>query len=339
MRPTTPGLACGIVAAVLATGAAGSGWPTDPHIHSVASDSASSDVTGTAVQSIAERGGRVGLVHTRREFPHLRAVTPGLRSDPAAIARPTAGLPDNGLSANTLGIPEIALAAYRNAELAMAATTPGCGVTWHLLAGIGRIESGHANGGSTDSAGTTITPILGPALDGTLPGNEIIAAGDNAFVRAVGPMQFLPSTWTHYAADGNGDGIADPNNVFDAALGAAQYLCSGNLDLRDAAAELRAVLRYNNSMSYASDVLSWSATYAGGVHQSGPATLPGFTPEVADVAPTQPVPTETTSEPVQPTAPSTIEPLTPSPEPPTITIPGLPPIPCGIFCPPPVSAP
>ena len=80
-------------------------------------------------------------------------------------------------------------------------------------------------------------PIYGPALDGTLPGNEVIvqsSVGNRVtYARAMGPMQFLPGTWARYAADGDGDGIADPQNLFDATLAAARYLCSGGLNLRD----------------------------------------------------------------------------------------------------------
>lgn len=41
------------------------------------------------------------------------------------------------------------------------------------------------------------------------------------YARALGPMQFLPGTWSRYAADGDGDGKADVQNVFDASLAAA----------------------------------------------------------------------------------------------------------------------
>ncbi|NKU14875.1 lytic transglycosylase [Rhodococcus hoagii] len=170
-----------------------------------------------------------------------------------------------------LGIPEIVLNAYRSAELAMAGTQPGCGLQWNLLAGIGKIESGHAGGGQTDAAGTTVTPILGPTLNGHLAGNEIITDtdrgaldGDPVHDRAVGPMQFIPSTWVRYASDGNGDGVADPNNVFDATLSAARYLCAGGLNLNDPSQLTRAVLRYNNSSTYMANVLSWSAAYRTG---------------------------------------------------------------------------
>ncbi|WP_280496678.1 lytic transglycosylase domain-containing protein, partial [Nocardia farcinica] len=190
----------------------------------------------------------VGLLTVASDTPRaLRSITPPADAAVAVPLRAIA-LPRSG---GVLGVPEIVLAAYRNAELALASSMPGCGLSWHLLAGIGRIESAHASGGRTDAAGTTVSPIFGPALDGTLPGNEIIEAADGGYVRAVGPMQFLPSTWSLYSADGNGDGVADPHNVFDASLAAGKYLCSGGLNLRDPQQELRAVLRYNNSMAYA----------------------------------------------------------------------------------------
>ncbi|MBJ8345146.1 lytic murein transglycosylase [Antrihabitans sp. YC2-6] len=327
MRLKGSGLACGIVAAVLTTGATASGALT-PSEHP-------NDIVAEAkTSSLLPSPRAFGLVQSKtRPAPALRAISrEPISSSENRVRRLTqisAEVP--APTPNAIGIPEIVLAAYRNAELAMAATQPGCGITWDLLAGIGRIESGHASGGNTSSDGTTVTPILGPALDGTLPGNEVIRADDSSYVRAVGPMQFLPSTWAHYAADGNGDGAADPNNIYDAALGAAQYLCSGGLDLRDPAAELRAVLRYNNSTSYASDVLSWSATYSGGGAHPIEVALPAPTedagPVVTEVAESN-TPAETPGPTTEPAAPA-------PPPPPMINIPGLPPIPCGIFCPPP----
>lgn len=187
----------------------------------------------------------------------------------AAIAPPPPGIV---MAPGGLGIPKIALEAYQNAEKMMAKAAPGCGVSWNLLAGIGRIESGHANNGATDVKGRVVRPIYGPSLDGTLPGNEVIVdheqsrtQGAQVYVRAMGPMQFLPSTWNHYASDGDGDGKADPQNVFDASLAAARYLCSGGLNLRDRSQTMSAILRYNNSVAYAQNVLAWAAGYATGV--------------------------------------------------------------------------
>ncbi|MGQ4601024.1 lytic murein transglycosylase [Nocardia sp. R6R-6] len=288
--------------------------------------------------------GVVGLLPVSAEGPRrLRAVTPG-------PGRPTPGIGGQDFSlpaaAGVLGIPEVVLAAYRNAELALESSMPGCGLSWSLLAGIGRVESGHARGGRTDAAGTTVAPIFGPALDGTLPGNEVLRGADGKFVRALGPMQFLPGTWATYAADGNGDGVADPNNVFDAALAAGKYLCSGGADLRDPAQELRAVLRYNHSLAYAGNVLSWSTAYRNGgaptqVQISPDLIPPGISTMVPPSSEMATITTPAVPDPGR--APSPASPPRPVPPPPPaqvmITIPGLPPIPCGIFCPAPPAPP
>ncbi|OBA67620.1 lytic transglycosylase [Nocardia sp. 852002-20019_SCH5090214] len=283
----------------------------------------------------------VGLVPAAPEPPRkLRAMT--APADGAPLFGGTVPLQDIALpgGSGAFGIPEIVLAAYRNAELTLQSSEPNCGLSWSLLAGIGRIESNHAGHGRTDAAGTTIGTIYGPSLDGTLPGNEVIKAADGNFVRAVGPMQFLPGTWSLYASDGNGDGVADPNNVFDASLAAGKYLCSGGLNLRDPQQELRAVLRYNNSMAYAANVLSWANAYkTGGAPtqvQISPDLIPPGTMQAPPAGPdilaaNGSIPT-TTAPPSQATT------TAPTPQQPTqvmINIPGLPPIPCGIFCPPP----
>jgi len=169
---------------------------------------------------------------------------------------------------NTSGIPGTVLAAYQKAANELAVSTPGCGITWPLLAGIGKVESSHASGGRVDAAGLTRGQILGPVLDGG-PGMAAISDtdqgqfdGNTQWDRAVGPMQFIPGTWASFGADGNGDGIKNPHNVFDAARAAGEYLCSGGANLRDPQGLVQAVLRYNHSMDYVSTVLRWMQTYS-----------------------------------------------------------------------------
>ena len=99
----------------------------------------------------------------------------------------------------------------------------------------------------------------------------------------MGPMQFLPGTWARYASDGDGDGVADPQNLYDATLAAARYLCSGGLNLRDQSQVMAAILRYNNSMPYAQNVLGWAAAYATGVIPVDLPPITGPPPPLGDV--------------------------------------------------------
>ncbi|POX40366.1 lytic transglycosylase [Streptomyces sp. Ru73] len=170
------------------------------------------------------------------------------------------------------GIPATVLDAYKKAEASLARTHPGCNLPWQLLAAIGRVESGQARGGAVDAHGTTLQPILGPQLNGN--GFARIADTDGGRFdndvthdRAVGPMQFIPSTWAVWGTDANGDGARDPNNVYDAALSAGRYLCAGGRDLSVQADMNRAILGYNHSEEYLRTVLSWYEYYRKGTHE------------------------------------------------------------------------
>ncbi|MGB7360490.1 MAG: lytic murein transglycosylase, partial [Mycobacterium sp.] len=223
-----------------------------------------------------DRSGASVVAVTKTPSPVRIAASNSSAPPPAAVVN----------SPGALRIPSMALAAYRNAESMMTAAYPGCGVSWNLLAGIGRIESMHAYGGATDARGTAVRPIYGPTLDGTLPGNEVIVQSRSAdrvtYARAMGPMQFLPGTWSRYASDGDGDGKADVQNVYDASLAAARYLCSGGMNLRNQSDVMAAILRYNNSMAYARNVLSWAASYATGVVPVDLPPINGSVPSLGD---------------------------------------------------------
>ncbi|WP_199786009.1 MULTISPECIES: lytic transglycosylase domain-containing protein [Actinomycetes] len=206
-----------------------------------------------------------------------------------------------------LGIPASMLKAYRNAADLMAKERPGCRLDWTLLASIGRIESSHARGGYVDAKGNTVERILGPALDGTggfaaIPASDGGAfTGDRVWDHAVGPMQFITGTWRQYASDGNGDGVSDPNNVYDETLAAGRYLCSGNLDLSSDEGQRTAVRRYNNSDSYVDTVLTWAARYRGGVAQLPDSKAPvGPPPGKPAEAPPAAVPPLSTGTPTPP---------------------------------------
>jgi len=189
---------------------------------------------------------------------------------------PVALLPGGGATgapvAGQAGIPGVVLAAYRNAERRAPEVEPGCEVRWSIVAGIGRVESKH---GLHNGPGTAITPagdIRPPIIGGQLNGEGDRAAirdtdggrwdADGEWDRAVGPMQFIPSSWQIYGVDGDGDGTSDPNNVFDAALAAAKHLCRSQPgDYDDPAVLGRALFAYNRSSSYVALVQSWIAVY------------------------------------------------------------------------------
>ncbi|MCF3105544.1 lytic murein transglycosylase [Streptomyces roseoverticillatus] len=169
------------------------------------------------------------------------------------------------------GIPATALDAYRKAAQRAAADMPGCHMPWELIAGIGQVETQHAtyNGARMTADGTTDKPILGPQLDGNgfatvKDTDQGLWDGDTVYDKAVGPTQFLPSTWAQYGADGNGDGVKNPNNIYDAALGTAKYLCAGGKDMNRAEDLDRAILSYNNSRSYVNAVTEWMRAYQQG---------------------------------------------------------------------------
>ncbi|MFF7040896.1 lytic transglycosylase domain-containing protein [Streptomyces massasporeus] len=185
---------------------------------------------------------------------------------PLRTGKPTGG----GAAAEVGGaLPASVFAAYRRAEDRLAREAPGCRMRWQLLAAIGQVESGQARGGRVASDGTTLAPILGPRLDGAAfalirDTDGGAHDGDPAYDRAVGPMQFIPSTWARWGADGNGDGRTDPNNVFDAALAAGRYLCAGGRDLSVPAELDRAILGYNHSAAYLRTVRAWYAYFLEG---------------------------------------------------------------------------
>jgi membrane-bound lytic murein transglycosylase B len=180
-----------------------------------------------------------------------------------------------------LGIPLMVLRAYHQAADKLAVDQPSCKLPWWLLAGIGHTESGHAESGRLTADGATRGRILGPRLDGGIPGDAIITDtdhgsydGDTVYDRAVGPMQFIPSTWVRWGTDGNADGKVDPSNIFDATLAAGRYLCADDRDLATPAGLRAAVLSYNHSAPYLATVLAWGMAYRDGASAVPDSPLP-----------------------------------------------------------------
>jgi len=174
-------------------------------------------------------------------------------------------------TARKTGIPARALAAY--AGVAISFRDRPCGIGWNTLAGIGEIESRHGTifGGSIAANGEAGPAIFGVPLDGgavaNIPDSDKGAIdGDATIDRAVGPMQLIPEAWRNWHADGNADGVQDPQNIDDATLAAAGYLCrAGDRALDTEIGWRQAVLAYNGSQQYLDDVIRYSTGYASDV--------------------------------------------------------------------------
>lgn len=178
------------------------------------------------------------------------------------------GIAEGGSSAD---IPPRMLSAYKKAVEQLGTYAPKCeGMRWPILAGIAKVESNHAIGHNITENGDITPKIYGVLLNGSGAGGNTIAFPDTDNgrwdgtangERAVGPFQFLPSTWESTGKDGNGDKTADPHNADDAALGAAVYLCAGGRDLAQRAQLKAAILQYNHSDAYVGNVLGWIYQY------------------------------------------------------------------------------
>ncbi|SUE17204.1 transglycosylase [Rhodococcus gordoniae] len=249
-------------------------------------------------------------------------------SDPLAQLPPDAPAAAGGaavLGDGPLAIPELVFYAYRAAEMQLAIDSPECGLPWNLLAAVGRLSSGHADGGRTDILGTLTTPVVTP--EGLL-----------------GPMRLAPAAWEQYSADGNADGTADPQNIFDATLAAGARMCAEGGNLREPDGEARAVASVDPSPDYLANVRHWSGAYskAAEVAPADLAPIPARPiPNAADVAAPAPAPAvtapapEATPQPADPPGPEAPADLpaqqapadTPAQQAPEQNIPAPPPMP------------
>ncbi|WP_236539436.1 lytic transglycosylase domain-containing protein [Spiractinospora alimapuensis] len=171
--------------------------------------------------------------------------------------------------ADRTDIPRRALEGYANAQLLLAEENPSCQVSWPTLAGIGWVESRHGTyaGGEIGPDGNTTVDVIGVPLNGG-PGvaripdsNDGEMDGDTEWDRAVGPMQFIPTTWEQWGTSADAKGQPDPHNIDDAAFSAARYLCAQGRDLTDDDDWWEAIISYNRSESYARDVLDTANEY------------------------------------------------------------------------------
>src|SRR3954454_14054029 len=248
-----------------------------------------------AVTSASAAGDQGGQLPDGSHVPSQAVKDPANISAPGELAP---GVPKGNeqqviKSASTYGIPSTAFAAYQRAAQFMCTAAPSCNIQWPLIAAIGRVESGHGRYGGNvlTSKGISRPGIYGPALNGQNGTAKVMDtdAGqydhDKVYDRAVGPMQFIPSTWAVVGVDGDGDGQRNPQDINDAALATAVYLCSGNENLANRSGQESAVYRYNHSNDYVRLVLSIMQAYSNGDYSAVPNNSTGsttFTPSYGD---------------------------------------------------------
>ena len=190
-------------------------------------------------------------------------------------------------------------------SLAVALAPADCHISVSLLAAIGQVESGNLAGQRITAGHRVVPGVLGPVLDGSKY-DEIADTdagkwdGNKTWDRALGPLQLLPASWRLAGMDADGDGVRDPQNVYDAAGAAMVYLCDGGRDLGTRDGLEAAVLAYNHSRDYLRLVFAWKTVF-----DTADITGLGSMPPLGAWAASTlfaPTPTRTSSTPPAPTA-------------------------------------
>ncbi|WP_370517868.1 lytic transglycosylase domain-containing protein [Micromonospora sp. MP36] len=232
------------------------------------------DATATAPADGVPQGGVTpGATGLPPGLPGLATGTPpigGQPTTPTSTGRPADVLAGwaQRVSGPT-GIPVVALQAYGYAQLVLEQTHRSCQLSWTTLAAIGYVESRHgsANGATLQPNGVASPEILGDLLDGQggrsriLDTDKGVLDGNTVYDRALGPMQFIPSTWQEIGTDADNDGAKNPHDIDDAALAAGQYLCKGGRNMTIPGDWWNAILSYNDVRRYAQDVFNKANEY------------------------------------------------------------------------------
>lgn len=251
-------------------------------------------LVGTQATAAGTHGHHGSTLPDGTKVPTKAIEAPASVPVPGVIAP---GVPDGTADsvvsgASTNGIPAPALAAYQRAAQVINTADKSCNIPWELIAAIGRVESDHGQyaGNSLTAKGIAEPGIYGPELNGR-NGTQAIPDTDGGLIdhdkqwdRAVGPMQFIPSTWSVVKVDADGDGQRNPQDINDASLATAVYLCSGTENLSSRSGQEKAVYRYNHSQQYVDLVLRLMEAYSQGDYTAIPSgTSAGtlFTPDYA----------------------------------------------------------
>jgi Peptidase family M23/Transglycosylase SLT domain len=160
-----------------------------------------------------------------------------------------------GAGATAAGVPARAAKAYQ------AAAGRCDGLDWTLLAAIGAVETNHGQhaGAAIDPGTGEARPwIFGPALNGQ---NHTAAIPikrwsgwwglTGPWQRAVGPMQFLPTTFDAHAVDADQDGTTNPHDIDDAAATTANFICTSAGERVDGTTDVARIYNPGDADNYA----------------------------------------------------------------------------------------
>jgi membrane-bound lytic murein transglycosylase B len=159
----TQAFAAAVITPLVFAGAVGAAAPTP-----MRKDATITPVTAVTPASTDPSGPKVIAIQQQLESFHIAAATVSAPPPTVVVNSPGA-----------LGIPAIALSAYRNAERIVSASDPACGISWTLLAGIGRIESSNSRRSCDDyrpvvPVETVVSELEGLAASlGGLPVNGV----------------------------------------------------------------------------------------------------------------------------------------------------------------------
>lgn len=202
------------------------------------------------------------------------AVGGGVVATPASVVLPRLSLGE----VDPGDIPWTAVQAYHRSADILGHVQPSCELSWTLLAAVGKVASDHGRAGPSDLGddGVVAPALVGAALDGRNGRPEVPDSdggeldGDDRWDHAVGPMQIRPEAWALAAVDGDGDGTRSVDDLDDAALATAVYLCaSGDGDLADTAVAAEALRGYGGSDRWVAQVLAVEQAYAEGSFEVG----------------------------------------------------------------------
>jgi hypothetical protein len=187
------------------------------------------------------RGGQLGLVRNIAVLVNAPATSPltlvsqvsGALGSQATVIRLVPAEVSTSLpvdAAPSAGQPDSYIELFKDSA---ARYCPG--LSWTVLAAIGQIESADGQNMGPSSAG------------------------------ALGPMQFIPSTWAEWGIDGFGQtGTPNIMDPLDAVPSAARLLCAAGAG--NTATLSAAIFAYNHATWYVAEVLALAGEYAQDYH-------------------------------------------------------------------------